>query len=273
MEQASGGIIGEAELDAYLAAGAKKSRGKSAQPAPNARPPRSTAPSKASKGAASLPPPHIRVPAQHQTGADGLTSYERYKAAREGRSGHQEAAGLPWWAFVVADRCHRGRALEEVARLPAHLARSVRAAMDCHATTAARASVAALGCVLAWLSLRNPKRIGRPTNVGGIPQALLMTLTRRRGGASYSRSSVAHRSHTTGAVRPAETGEAGFLETLRQAGALNYWRPPSADVPAWMKGTFYAFNIFRVPAEPSAESGAERPPDRLEGLLGCVRSI
>ena len=211
------------------------------------------------------PPPHIRVHARQQ-----LTAYEleEQRAAQQRAStrGHREPSGLPWWAFVVAARCHAGGHMREVAQLPAYLAGPVRTAVQWARSEHAARSIAAVGCVLAWCSLRHPKRCGRPSNVGGLHVGLLRTLTRRKDGARYSVSSVQHRSHTTGAAGDASAGEAGFVEALVQAGALRRWVPAARDVPDWMRGKLgYAFCVFRAPTDDAARA----PPvdDPLASLL------
>jgi hypothetical protein len=236
---------------------------KATKPRKKATPPRGSGSPRAARAPISLPPPHIQVPVRYQ---DAHSVLEEVKAARR-LKGFRDAAGLPWWAFELAERCHQGHYADELARLALkhrELAANISKAVDWQRSEHARRSVAALGLVLAWTGVRNPARPGRSTNIGGLGKELLRCITRTDEGTPYSHSAVAHRSHTTGATAPAESGEAGFLEALAQAGALKWWTPPAKSLPEWMLGAKgYAFSVYRVlllpQGPPIADLGAPLP--------------
>lgn len=206
------------------------------------------------------PPPHIAVP-RHV----GLDDYRKAQIARaRGRGfsrGPEETGGLPWWAWVVRDRCERDwRA--EVAHLPRPIARRVIAAAETFTTADARMSVATLGVVCVWLSLRHPRYCGQASNVAGVPGALLACLTSRRWRGTegpYSLSAIQHANHVGAGPGDPEQGTAGFLEALRQFGALQTWVPPARHVPDWMRGEVYAFAMWRVPNVAWEDAGVSAP--------------
>lgn len=214
------------------------------------RPPRGKGPTQATRPDAALPPPHIRVP--RDIDADAL----REKRARSALSrGFRDVASLPWWSWVVASRCHAGDWRAEVRRLPRGLSLRVQRAAELGRSEHAQRSIAALGCVLAWISLRNPRSVrrgGGPQNVGGLSGAQLRQLT-DHAGAPYSLSSVQHATHvgqkSERPMRSPEDGTAGFLEHLRQSGVLVSWVPNAKKVPAFMRGEAYAFAVFRLAPE------------------------
>jgi hypothetical protein len=192
------------------------------------------------------PPPHIAVHRQHQL--DDYRAAQLRAARKRGFTRTDSAGGLPWWVWPIAHRVHANwRA--ELCYLPRPLRAPIERAASSFTTDDAQASCAALGIVLTWLSIRHPRHCGEPSNVGGIPGALLRLLTERTwrdGTGPYSLSSVQHRTHTTGAVGDIDEGTVGFIEALRQAGALKAWVPPANHVPDWMRGEVYAFHVFRA---------------------------
>lgn len=192
------------------------------------------------------PPPHLAVHRNYQ-----LDSYRQaqLKAAQERGYGRAEdCGGLPWHSWLVAAHVLQDWR-RELAHLPAPLRPAIERAASSFATDDAQASCAALGITLTWLSIRHPRYCNQPSNVGGIPGALLRLLTDRtwRGTTGpYSLSAIQNRSHVEGAVGELDARTVGFIEALRQAGALQAWVPPANHVPDWMRGEVYAFHIFRA---------------------------
>lgn len=230
----------------------------------------------------------------HGQQAERQRAYVERQLAAAAARGFRDCESLPWWAVPLAHRCWRNPE-GEIRRLPRHLQALCMEAIRPFTTERqrfARASVAAIGVVLAWLSYRHPKKPGRPSNVGGLSSQTLTLLTRNSHGQPYSVSALENRDSwggvlervsqfahprqesADGAQMPCVTfdigprggvpgvaslGQCGFLEHLRQAGLLRSWLPHPAQVPDWMKGAGYAFAVFRA---------AEAPLTPLEACTG-----
>lgn len=219
-----------------------------------------------------LPPSHISL-----TPEECRREQQRIEAALKrdpSRRSELEIAIIPSWAYRLAARVHAGHFDLELLKLPPHLALAIRRAADWCPTEAGRSSCIAVGIALAWLSLRAPQRCGRATTVAGTFQGQLCGLTRRKDGAPYSKSWLAHGTH----ARPAENGhegprggtwgdpeqgEVGALRLLELAGALKVWVPNPVGLPVWMLGTNgYPCACYRILLgdEPELAEPPERPP-------------
>ena len=250
----------------------------------SAKTPRGNGSPTAFRSTDTLPPPHIACGHQRELAA----AHREKQLASAAKRGFRDVGGLPWWAGIVAARA-RKHWRREVAYLPKYVQTAVTQAVLVFDDDERRGNVAAIGCVLLWMSLRHPKRCGRVTNVGGISTGCLQRLTLRRNGKRYSASSIQHRDHVGADNRgderaPGEgpgmhggragdwqAGECGFVETLRQAGALQSWIPPAKAVPDWMRGA-YAFAVYRAPKVPG-EVVADAERSQLAVFLATVGAV
>lgn len=236
--------------------------------------PRGNGPASAGRPEHALPPPHMALTRRDVEREEEAEVKARARAEALGL--RELPARLPGWLLPFVERCHTGQLESELAQVSREHARALRLAASCYTETTAQRSVTAIGLALYWLSLRNRRRCGKVTNVGGLPVGALALLTRKPDGSHYSKSYIVHGTHDGSGERTGprggkradpRTGQAGFLETLRWAKAIRYWTPPALAVPAWMRGETYACLVYRVASVTGADellgalfSGSDPPP-------------